>query len=195
MTWFRSPGLWLLLAGLETMFLVHLAELMYPGYSVSENFISDLGVGPAAPATVFTIALILFGVLALVAAYLLRDSYKRSWLWLLVALSGIGAIGVAIFNENAAPRAHSVSAFLAFFFGNLAVILSSRLVRAPLSIVLILLGLIGLAALALFGSKTYLGLGPGGMERMIFYPAMFWALCFGGYLMAKGRNEMRHDLG
>ena len=44
----RSPGLWLFLAGLEMLFLVHLAEFVYPGYSVSEDYLSELGVGPAA---------------------------------------------------------------------------------------------------------------------------------------------------
>jgi len=31
---------------------------------------------------------------------------------------------------------------------------------------------------------VYLGLGPGGMERMIFYPGIFWALAFGARLQA-----------
>jgi hypothetical protein len=58
-----------------------------------------------------------------------------------------------------------------------------------------------LAALALFalglvesGSITsteaydsffYLGLGPGGMERMIVYPALMWLAAFGGHLFTK----------
>jgi hypothetical protein len=39
--------------------------------------------------------------------------------------------------------------------------------------------------LALFAGNTFLGLGAGGMERMIFYPAMFWAIGFGAYLLAE----------
>jgi hypothetical protein len=47
----------------------------------------------------------------------------------------------------------------------------------------------GLAALALFAGNTYLGLGAGGMERMIFYPAMIWTLGFGAYLLGEeGRS-------
>jgi hypothetical protein len=30
-----------------------------------------------------------------------------------------------------------------------------------------------------------LGLGAGGMERMIIYPIIIWGLAFGGYLMAQ----------
>jgi len=54
-----------------------------------------------------------------------------------------------------------------------------------------LLGLIGLLALILLGGNTYLGLGAGGMERMIFYPAMFWALGFGAYMLAEENEANR----
>jgi len=52
-----NPGLWLFLAGLEILFLVHIAEFLYPGYSVSKNYISDLGVGPQPSRAIFTVAI------------------------------------------------------------------------------------------------------------------------------------------
>ena len=180
----RSPGLWLLLGGLEFLFLVHLSEFLYPGYSVSDNYISDLGIGPMLPSVVFTIAVILFGLMALRAAVLLRQTLKESKLWLILVLTGIGALGVGVFNEDY-PIIPRPSALLAFFFGNLAALYSYRLVRPPLSFVFALLGLIGLSALGLYGGGIYLGLGIGGMERMILYPAMFWAIGFGAYLLAE----------
>jgi len=63
--------------------------------------------------------------------------------------------------------------------------------RSPLSYLFMLLGLIGLLALILLGGNTYLGLGAGGMERMIFYPAMFWALGFGAYMLAEENEANR----
>jgi hypothetical membrane protein len=181
----RSPGLWLFVGGLEILFLVHLSEFLYPGYSVSDNYISDLGVGPMPSSAIFTVAVVLFGLMAFVAAALLRQENKKSLIWLLLTLTGIGAIGVGVFNMDNSPAVHSVSAFTAFFFGNVAVLYSYKLVRPPLSYLFALLGLIGLSALALFGGDAYLGLGAGGMERMILYPAMFWALGFGAYLIAE----------
>jgi hypothetical membrane protein len=181
----RSPGLWLLAGGLEMLFMVHLAEFLYSGYSTSQNYISDLGVGPTPSRWIFTAAIILFGLMALVTATLLRQRSGKSWIWLMLALSGTGAIGVGVFNENDIPVAHAVFALMAFLFGNLAVIWSSKMVRSPLSYLFVLLGLIGLSALVLFAGDIYLGLGAGGMERMIFYPAMFWALGFGAYLLAQ----------
>src|SRR4030042_6775922 len=100
----RSPGLWLLLGGLEFLFLVHLSEFLYPGYSVSDNYISDLGVGPMPSSAIFTVAVVLFGLMALVAAALLRQGNKKSLIWLLLTLTGIGAIGVGGFHMGTSPR-------------------------------------------------------------------------------------------
>ena len=71
-----------------------------------------------------------------------------------------------------------------FIFIALSAILAMRIVRPPFQYVSILLGLLSYAALGLYVSTTYLGLGPGGMERMIVWPVLVWGLAFGGYLFA-----------
>lgn len=186
----RSPGLWILAGGLEVLFLIHLSELLYPGYSVSDNYISDLGVGPMPSSAIFAVSVILFGALALLAAALFRKEDKKSLFWVFLALSGIGAIGVGVFNSDY-TLAHRPSALLAFLFGNLAAVYSCKMVRPPLSHIFVALGLIGLSALGLFGGEAYLGLGVGGMERMILYPTMFWAVAFGAYLLAEESRSSR----
>ncbi len=178
----RSPGLWLMSGALLMLFSVHMAEFLYEGYSVSQNYISDLGVGPMPSRAIFTGGVIVFGLVALVSAASLKRSLSGSWIWFLMAVSAIGAVGVGIFNENSIPGVHAAFAVVAFAFGNLAVVYSYRLVRPPFSYVFVLLGAIGFAALAFMAGKVYLGIGPGGMERMIFYPAMFWLIGFGAYL-------------
>jgi hypothetical membrane protein len=188
-TW-KSPGFALLLGALELLFLDKLAEILYPGYSVSQNVISDLGVGPEPSRWIFTGGLIVFGVLVLFSAYL-RGS-PRSIVTILFVLSGAGAIGVAIFNENL-RGVHLLFAGLAFGMGCLTAIISSRTVKAPLSIVFLTLGIIGLIALVLQSTKTFLGLGVGGMERMIFYPSLLWALAYGVYLVSIENCEVKKD--
>jgi hypothetical membrane protein len=181
----RSPGLLLLVGAIEMIILVNLAEFLYPGYSVSQDYISELGVGPAAPRAVFTVALITFGVLVLVASYSLRERGRQSRLWLLLSLSAVGAIGVAVFDMDNFSVLHGLSALLAFLFGNLGAVYSSRMVRAPLSYTFGSLGLLGLSALALLAVEADLGLGLGGIERMVFYPAMLWVLAFGVHLLGE----------
>ena len=46
------------------------------------------------------------------------------------------------------------------------------------------LGIITLVAVVLLGAKVYLGLGAGGMERIIAYPLIIWAIGTGAYFMA-----------
>ncbi len=140
---------------------------------------------------IFTVAVVMFGLMALLAAALFRQRNKKSLMWLLLALSGIGAIGVGAFNMDYIPLIHRASALAAFLFGNLAVLCSYRMVRPPVSYVFALIGLIGLSALALYGAGIYLGLGAGGMERMILFPAMFWAIGYGAYMSAEENRASR----
>ena len=177
--------MWLFIGGLEMLFLLHMAEFLYPGYSVSQDYISELGVGPTTPRIIFTVALVAFGLTALTASFLLRQSEPKSWLWLMLAISAIGAIGVGVFDMDNFSALHALSALLAFLFGNLAAVYSSKSVRPPLSYLFVLLGLIGLSSLILLGAEVDLGLGLGGIERMVFYPAMFWVVSFGAYLLAQ----------
>ena len=171
----------MLLGALELLFLEHLAELLYPNYSVSQNFISDLGVGPDPSNSIFTIAIIVFGVLITTSVYLHGGP---AWeVPILVFLSGAGTIGVGVFNEHWGDI-HLMFAAIAFGMGAIAALVSSRTVKGPLSLVFAALGLIGVTALGLQATGTFLGLGVGGMERMIYYPTMFWVLIYGVYLMS-----------
>lgn len=188
----KSPGLWLFLGALEALFLIHLAEFLYPGYSVSQDYISELGVGPTTPRLIFITALVAFGSMILMAAFLLRERGRMSKLWLLLAVSAIGAIGVGVFDMDNFNALHGLSALLAFLFGNVAAVYSWRWVRPPCSHLFALLGLIGLSALALLGAEIDLGLGLGGIERMVFYPAMFWLLAFGMYMLAEDNVAREH---
>ena len=185
----RKPGPWLLLASLEVLFLVHIAEFLYPGYSVSKNYISDLGVGPEPSQGIFSVALIVFGVMVLMAAALIRVEEKRNLLWLFFGLSGLGALGVGVFNEsNIVP--HSTFALLAFVFGNLAAIYSFKRLESPFSWISIILGLLGLSALVLMVTGNYFGMGVGGMERIVFYSGIFWALAYSGHLLSADIKAM-----
>jgi hypothetical protein len=90
---------------------------------------------------------------------------------------------------------------MTFFFAGLCAILSFKVVKKPLSLVNVILGIMTLGALSLFSigmvtsgsitsniaydSNLYLGLGPGGMERMTVYQALIWLAGLGSYLVAQ----------
>lgn len=180
---FRQMGGSIFLGTLQFAILLLISESLYPGYSVSENYISDLGVGPEPSRTIFTFSIILFGAFTLVAAYLALKMKRDLSFTALLSLSGAGAIGVGLFNAIDYQQMHIISAFLAFGFGSLSAIASCRWSKPPYSYISIFLGLLSLAALLLLWSQNLLGLGVGCMERMAAYSLIFWALGFGVYLM------------
>jgi len=178
-----------------------LAEALYPSYSVSGNYISDLGIGPSS--AIFNSSIFLLGLLSIIGAYFLPRNIKFRTLTILISLMAIGAMGAGVFPKNS-PLIHGAVSSMAFAFAGLSAIVSFRVSEMPLSAMSVILGLMSLGALALFtgglfangvfesieaqDSVFYLGIGPGGMERMIVYPALIWLFAFSGYLIARSEK-------
>ncbi len=165
------------------------SEALFSGYSISGNYISDLGVGSSS--MIFNSSVFLMGLLLIVGAYFLQRAFDFKMLTALLVLTAIGAMGVGIFTEDFGII-HSVVSLIAFLFGGLSAIFSVicsyvhefKLLKMPFSAVTVILGLMSLGSLALFIARMDLGLGVGGMERMIAYPILMWGAGFGGYLIA-----------
>lgn len=165
------------------------SEALYSGYSISDNYISDLGVGPSS--MIFNSSVFLMGLLLIIGAYFLQRAFDFKMLTVMLVLTAIGAMGVGIFTEDAGTI-HSIVSLIAFLFSGLSAIFAVicsyvhefKLMKMPFSIIAVILGLTTLVGLVLFVGKIYLGLGAGGMERMIVYPVLMWGAGFGGYLMA-----------
>jgi hypothetical membrane protein len=194
----KTAGTLLFIAATQFILIITIAEALYPRYSVSANYISDLGVGPSA--IIFNTSVFLLGLLILTGTYLQRHNPNLKTQNVLLLLMAVGAMGVGVFTKDY-TLAHGAVASTAFFLAGLSAIASSKVLKKPFSLISITLGAITLAALALFsagivtsGSLTnteafdssfYLGLGPGGMERMIIYPTLMWLAGFGGHLITK----------
>jgi hypothetical membrane protein len=185
----RIAGVLLFIGAVQFVIGMHLAEFLYPGYSVSGNYISDLGatcrttcIVYQPTATIFNSSVILFGILVIASSYFILREFHIYLIPILFSITGIGAAGVGLFPETAGI-VHLVVSFITFFFGGLAVIASFRLVKKPFSYFSIL-GIISLTALGLYIFQIYLGLGPGGMERMIAYPLLLWVIGLGGNFMS-----------
>ena len=194
----KIPGTLFFIAATQFVIFLEIAESLYPGFSLSDNWISDLGVGPSA--LIFNISVVLLGLLILSGVFLQRKNSDFKILNILLFVMAIATIGIGIFTEDFA-YVHGAIAAVAFLFAGLSAIFSFKVLKKPFSIMSIILGVICILALALYsvgmatsGSLTttqisdsvfYLGLGPGGMERMIVYPVLMWLAGFGGYLLTK----------
>ncbi len=180
------------------------AEALYPGYRIYENYISDLGVGPSS--MIFNSSVFLFGFLSIIGTYFLPRTISFSGPAVLLTIMSVGAMGVGIFT-SAFTTVHAVVSLMTFMFGALSAIASSKVSKIPLSAISVILGMLTLGALGLFAaglvttgswnssippvSEFFLGIGPGGIERMIIYPAVIWLILFSGHLMASS-TETRH---
>jgi hypothetical membrane protein len=190
----RAAGTLCFIAASQFVIVLAVAEALYPGYSISANYISDLGVGPSA--VYFNSSVVVMGLLLITGSYFLQRALNHTILTGLLVLTAVGAIGVGVFTEDFGTI-HTVVSVIAFLFGGLAAIFSaicsyvhdSMLLKTPFSIIAVILGLMALAALALLGSNIDLGLGAGGMERMIAYPLLMWGAGFGGYLITSPEKE------
>jgi hypothetical membrane protein len=193
----KRAGALLLVGTVQFLFCFILAEIYYPGYDVSSNRISDLGatcnggvckfVQPSS--AIFNSSIVLLGVSAFLGSYFLWKGYGSKALPLFIALSGIGAAGVGVFNESYGSI-HALFSALAFVAGGTQAILVSRVARAPVSYFSAAAGIIALTAFLLYASSAYLGLGAGGMERMIAYPTLFASVGFGGYLLGVSTTDL-----
>jgi hypothetical membrane protein len=168
-------------------------------YSLSKNYISDLGntsCGQQAHSyicspmhSVMNLSFTFLGVSMLLGSIFLYRVYKSSIFVLIgficMSISGLGTILVGLFPENTVTAVHSVGAALIFSLGNIALILLGATLKMPKLIRLfaISFGIIALFAFALFLSHTYLGLGKGGMERLVAYPQTIWLIIFGIYAL------------
>ena len=89
---------------------------------------------------------------------------------------------VGIFPESAG-HIHTLVALIAFIFGGLSAVTASTFLMPLFRYLSVLLGVIARIALMLLILHQDMGLGLGGMERMIVYPIVLWAIGFSGYLM------------
>ncbi|MGD6852422.1 MAG: DUF998 domain-containing protein [Candidatus Bathyarchaeia archaeon] len=191
----KTSGTLFIIAFAQFLICIIIAEATYEGYSIHANYVSDLGIGSSS--IVFNSSVFFLGLLIFLGAYFLKNSPNRT-LRIPLFLMAFSAMGVGIFTKDF-TLAHAAVSSAAFFFGGLSAIASVFVLKKPLSWISVILGLMTLGALALFsigivmsGSMTstvaydspfYLGLGPGGMERMIIYPAIVWLALFGSQLV------------
>jgi hypothetical membrane protein len=167
------------------------AESTYANYSVSQNFLSDLGAtchsgaGTSAcfivqpSSIIFNSALFLLGLLSIASAYLIYRALGRRLFPTLFGLFGVGTLLAGVFPETFI-MVHELASLLAFVCGGIAVLSSVSLgLEMPkfFRYVSVLLGVLALAALipVVFSGpfmrlNNDFGIGPGGTERIVAYP-------------------------
>jgi len=197
--WYENiAGALLFSAGVLAFLGIITAETLYPGYSTSQNMISDLGATEPPnsiimqpSSSIFSAAMAVCGLLIIAASYCVHRTFRKQAVTFSLGLFGVGVLGVGIFNGSYGTI-HGIFALLAFVMGGTAAIASSRVERTPLSYFSGILGGIALLDLILYyimgEASPFAVFGLGGLERWIAYPILLWVMGFGGYLMGYSRS-------
>ncbi|MGC8546276.1 MAG: DUF998 domain-containing protein [Thermoplasmata archaeon] len=181
-----KSGVILFLGAFQFSLMLLIAEALRPTYSVHSNYISDLGVGIYN--YIFNYSIVILGILSILSAIFLLKENRRLILPYTIILVGIGAAGVGLFPENTG-NPHIYFSEITFIFSGISAILASfSFVKGPFRIISPFIGIMIIISIILYAGKNFYGIGTGGMERMIVYPTLLWALTFSGYLMGVDKN-------
>ncbi|MFD6875671.1 MULTISPECIES: DUF998 domain-containing protein [unclassified Streptomyces] len=210
----RRIGYLAWIAGVVQFFAIHrIAESAWVRpYSWARNNISDLGNAHCAlqpdpepryicspehglmnGSFVALGVLLVVGVALTGGGALWRGGKAAGVARLLLAAAGVGFVLAGLAPADVNENQHVLGALLIMAAGNIGLVVAgfalADKVPTPLRWGTGLLGVTAIAALGLFLSRHYLGLGMGGMERVAAFPLLFWALAVGVRgLVRRGRR-------
>ena len=167
-------------------------------YSLLTNAISDLGNTTCGQYSgryvcspehgLMNASFIMLGITMATGSLLIYQEFKESVASLvgfsLMAVAGFGTLVVGLFPENTVPALHTLGATMPFLLGNIGLVVLGLSLDLPksLRIYTVISGVVSLIALIPFMAHQYLGLGFGGMERIVAYPQTIWLIVFGIYI-------------
>ena len=186
-------GAILYIGALQWFLGILLSEAWASGYNSRIDYVSELGIGSTA--AIYNASVFILGLCMVLAAYFMLKSIDCKIQSVLLAISGIGAMGLGIFYGTIQPW-HSLCTLIAIVFGCLAAISSYKIQTAPISYISVILGAMALVAAIVFfpylglpmgSTETFLGMAKGSLERWAIYPILAWAIAHGSH-MARAQN-------
>jgi hypothetical membrane protein len=181
------------------------AETLYSGYSVSSNYISDLGATCVNPpstldcvvhqpsAEVFDATVLLMGVMLLAGAFFVFHGTRKKLYFVSSALADLAILLIGVFPENTG-WAHAIASEVAFVFTGISLVLAWTIVKGDVIRYLA----VALGALTLFFTVTDVpagAVGVGGQERLLVLCALLGLFALGGYLTGQDSRVPRRERG
>jgi len=149
----RRSGLFYIIAGVSFIMLVTFLEIIYPGYSVHSNAISDPLAGGRQTSTIGEPVAFLIAVSWILGGYFLYRKSGKNFQLVLNMLPGTGLLLAVLSPENVNVIVHSIGAILAFATRPVVMILAYRTITTVFRYFSIVLGIFSLAAVVLeFGA-------------------------------------------
>jgi hypothetical membrane protein len=194
---FVGPAFWIVsLQFYITQFVVALAWAS--PYSFFQNTISDLGntnCGMYSGRYVcsplhsyMNTSFVVLGITMIVGGLLIYQEFQKTAESLIgfsaMMLAGFGTLLVGLYPENSIGPVHQLGALLPFLIGNAGMVILGQRLDIPrwLRYYTTTSGSISLLALVFFSFHVYIGIGIGGMERIVAHPQTIWLIVFGAYI-------------
>ena len=133
--------------------------------------------------TLYNASVVLLGLLMLIAAYFVQSAFKSIVFSALLALAGIGTIGIGLLSY--ASTEYYVFAGMGYVFFALSAIMSYKYEKAPLSYLSIVLGVAALVALGLWVGNVDLGSGMMVTPIIIDMIVLLWLSGFGAHIIGE----------
>ena len=196
------PGPVLYIAGIRYFVVQFIVALQWvPPYSLSGDTISDLGNTACGSWNGHYVCSPLHGLMnwsfvalgitmtlgsVLISRYFATGRASRA-AFAMMAISGAGVIVAGFFPENTVPALHGLGTAIPFVLGNASLITLALSFRMPalLRLYTFLSGVIALLGLVVYASGHYMGLGEGGIERVVAYPQTVCLAVIGFYLVTR----------
>ena len=196
----------LYISSFQYFFIQFVVSLRWsPPYSLKRDTISDLGNTACgrfngryicSPLhTLMNVSFVVLGVTMVAGSVLvwrgLSSARARSLGFAFMGIGGIGVVLVGLFPENSVSALHGIGSALPFLIGNVGVLMLGFSLKLPvvLRLLTLITGAVALTALVFYASTHYLGLGEGGIERLVAYPQTIWLVAFGAYLSIHQARE------
>jgi hypothetical membrane protein len=186
----KTGGVLYVIAVFQFLIFELVAETLYPGYSVANNYISDLGATCIAPpsntscvvnqpsAIIFDTTVFLLGLMLLAGTFLVyRGTRKKPYL-IATAVADLAILLIGVFPENTGWT-HAIISEVAFLFTGISLVLAWTIVKGGAFRYLA----VAFGVLTIF--FTFVGVpavGVGGGEWLLVLPALLGILALGGYL-------------
>jgi hypothetical membrane protein len=175
-----------------------IAETLYPGYSVANNYISDLGASCVSPpsnvscvvhqpsAMIFDTTVFLLGLMLLVGTFLVYIGTRKKLYFIATAVADIAVLLVGIFPENTG-WIHAGISEVAFLVAGISLILAWTIVTKGNVFLRYLEVAFGVLTI-FFTITSPPAVGVGGGERLIVLPALLGIMALGGYLTGQSTS-------
>ena len=175
------------------------SETLYPGYSVANNYISDLGATCVNPpstascvvhqpsATIFDTSLLLLGLLLLVGTFLAYRGTRKKPYFIVTSVGDIAILLAGVFPENTGWIHADISVIL-FPLAGISLILAWSIVKggSAFRYLIVAFGVLTLY----FNSFSVSAVGVGGSERLLVLSILSGILALGGYLAGRDSSPL-----